>query len=147
MIWLGHHSTGSEPSTLLNIQEGSMAVPICGVTKTGSICTAWVIMAVLSAWYLLSLCDSDRLDSSLSSRVNLVLPQVTSTSCHRFLEILTDSWERLFPTQSVSCVSRANPSVVTAQPGWGLLGGATGLQCMLSDRKRKRKARKSISLR
>lgn len=139
MVWLGHHSTGSEPSTLLNIQEGSMAVPICGVTKTGSVCTAWVIMVVLSAWYIcLSLCDFVRLDSSSSSRVNLVLPLVTSTSCHRFLETLTDSWERLFPTQSVSCVSRANPSVVTAQPGWGLLGGATGLQCMLSAREKKK---------
>lgn len=69
-----------------------MAVPICGVTKTGSVCIAWVIMVVLSAWYIcLSLCDFVRLDSCLSSRVNLVLPQVTSTSCQRFLETLTDS--------------------------------------------------------
>lgn len=53
MVWIDHLlRADSEPSILLNIQEGSMIVPTCGVTKTGSVFMACVIMAVLSVWHL-----------------------------------------------------------------------------------------------
>lgn len=112
MVWLGHLlRTGSEPSTLLNIQEESMTVSICGgsLKREAFPQHAWCWQS-FPGGICLSLCDSDHASSS-STVVTLVLLQVTSTSCPRFLKIFTVSWQQLLTIQPVICVFRTSPSV------------------------------------
>lgn len=121
-----------------------MTVPICGVTKTGSISTACVIMAALSvvapAWVCVTL-------------ISLLLVHLQWwiwCSLRSPLHLVTGFWrhslsQELFRIQSVTCISSASPSVVTL----GLAEACSGVQqvwaaCFLPWREREMKARKTL---